>query len=59
MPECCDCGALLDAEKDTDGGRCASCAWEFLTDLMTCNAHIRSGECGEIACDRCPVKELR
>ena len=58
MPECTDCGDVLDDEA-SESGLCPICEWECITDLMTCNAQIRAGECGEIACDRCPVAHLR
>ncbi|WP_026928585.1 hypothetical protein [Glycomyces tenuis] len=57
--ECRDCGDALATGEASESGLCAICEWEFITDLMTCNARIRSGECGQIACDACPVAEVR
>lgn len=59
LTECRECGDVLAGDEDAESGRCAICDWEFITDLMTCNARIRVHECGEIACDQCPVAHLR
>jgi hypothetical protein len=57
--ECVTCGDLLENDEASESGLCVICEWEFISDLMTCNARIRMHECGEIACDLCPVAHLR
>lgn len=57
--ECRNCGDALEFGEASEAGYCAICEWEFISDLMTCNARIRAHECGEIACDSCPVAHLR
>ncbi|SDL04759.1 hypothetical protein SAMN05216298_2456 [Glycomyces sambucus] len=57
--ECRECGDLLIDDEGSETGMCSICEWEAITELMTCNAQIRMGNCGMTACDRCPVAHLR
>jgi phage FluMu protein Com len=58
-PVCTECGDVLEDDEASESGHCSICEWDFISDLMTCNARIRMNECGEIACDQCPVAHLR